>query len=220
MSLFPEVPQRYWIDPEDADSEGLVGVGGNLRPQTLLRAYREGVFPWFGAGDPILWWSPDPRAVFTYESFHISKRLARTLRSGKFQITVNYDFPAVIRGCAHRPEEGTWVTPDMMDAYIRLHRLGFAHSIESWQDGEIAGGVYGVAIGGFFAAESMFFKRTDGSKVALAALFDRLKTRGFELIDTQMVTEHTVSLGAHEIARRDYLKRLRSAVAKEDVSFV
>ena len=220
MSLFPEAPPRYWIDPADADAEGLVGVGGNLRPHTLLRAYREGVFPWYGEGDPILWWSPDPRAIFTFDSFHISKRLARTLRSGKFQITFDCDFPSVIRHCADRTDQGTWITPEMMDAYIRLHRLGFAHSVETWLDGELAGGLYGVAVGGFFAAESMFYRKTDGSKVALAALIHRLAERGFELMDTQMVTEHTHSMGAIEIPRREYLTRLALAVAKPNVSLV
>jgi leucyl/phenylalanyl-tRNA---protein transferase len=220
VSRYQESFHRHWINPEDADPEGLVGVGGNLSPSILLRAYREGVFPWYSEGDPILWWSPDPRAIFELDRFHISKRLARTLRSGKFQVTLNYDFPSVIRGCADRPLEGTWITPEVMDAYIRLHRLGFAHSVESWIDGELAGGVYGVAVGGLFAAESMFYLKTDGSKVALAGLVSRLRERGYELMDTQMVTEHTVRLGAIEISRGEYLSRLRKAIARTDLSFI
>jgi leucyl/phenylalanyl-tRNA--protein transferase len=201
-----------------ADSHGFVGRGGTLSPPCLLRAYCEGVFPWFSEGDPILWWSPDPRAIFDLSHFHISKRLGRTIRSGKFTVTYDADFPAVMRGCAYR-EEGTWVTESMMEAYERLHRLGHAHSVEAWRDGELAGGVYGVAIGAFFAAESMFHRVTDGSKVALSALVQRLRERDFDLMDTQFVTSHTQSMGAFEIPRADYLRRLKSAIAKTDVDF-
>jgi leucyl/phenylalanyl-tRNA---protein transferase len=184
-----------------------------------LRAYTEGVFPWFSDGDPILWWSPDPRAIFDLATgLHISRRLARTLRSGKFQVTFNRAFGRVIRACGDRPE-GTWITREMVSAYEDLHRLKFAHSVEAWQDGELAGGVYGVAINSFFAAESMFYRRTDGSKVALAALFDRLKARGFDLVDTQMLTEHTERLGAVEVPRDEYLKMLKRAVSKDGVRF-
>ena len=167
-SRYGDVP---WIPPAFADENGLVGVGGTLEPACLLRAYAEGVFPWFSEGDPILWWSPDPRAIFDiHAGLHIPRRLARTLRSGKFQVTFNQAFGHVIRACADRPE-GTWITREMVSAYEDLHRLRFAHSVEAWQDGELAGGVYGVAINAFFAAESMFYRRTDGSKVALAGLF-------------------------------------------------
>jgi leucyl/phenylalanyl-tRNA---protein transferase len=208
-----------WIPPTFADENGLVGVGGTLDPSCLLRAYTEGVFPWFSDGDPILWWSPDPRAIFDLRTgVHISRRLARTLRSGKFQVTFDRAFGRVIRACGDRPE-GTWITREMVSAYEDLHRLKFAHSVEAWQDGELAGGVYGVAINSFFAAESMFYRRTDGSKVALAALFDRLKARGFELVDTQMLTEHTERLGAVEVARDEYLKMLKRAVSKDGVRF-
>ncbi len=206
------------MPPEQADEDGFVGLGGDLDPPCLLRAYSEGVFPWFNEGDPILWWSPDPRAIFQLEDFHISRRLQRTIRSGKFQITFNRDFAAVIRSCADRAE-GTWITSSMIDAYERLHRMGHAHSAEAWQDSELAGGVYGVAIGGFFAAESMFFRKTDGSKVALAALVERLKLQGYELLDTQLVTAHTSSLGAIEIPRQAYLRRLRTAIRRRDVKF-
>jgi leucyl/phenylalanyl-tRNA--protein transferase len=215
IKLNPHVP---WVPPEQADEDGFVGLGGDLDPPCLLRAYSEGIFPWFNEGDPILWWSPDPRAIFQLEDFHISRRLRRTIRSGKFQITFNRDFAAVIRNCADRAE-GTWITSTMIDAYERLHRMGHAHSAEAWQDGELAGGVYGVAVGGFFAAESMFFRKTDGSKVALAALVERVKLRGYELLDTQLVTAHTSSLGAIEIPRQAYLRRLRTAIKRRDVKF-
>lgn len=208
-----------WIPPTFADENGLVGVGGTLDPSCLLRAYTEGVFPWFSDGDPILWWSPDPRAIFDLRGgLHVSRRLARTLRSGKFQVTFDRAFGRVIRACGDRPE-GTWITREMVSAYEDLHRLKFAHSVEAWQDGDLAGGVYGVAINSFFAAESMFYRRTDGSKIALAALFDRLKARGFELVDTQMLTEHTERLGAFEVPRNDYLKMLKRAVSKDGVRF-
>lgn len=216
LDRYADVP---WIPPAFADENGLVGVGGNLDPSCLLRAYTEGVFPWFSDGDPILWWSPDPRAIFDVRAgMHVSRRLARTIRSGKFAVTFNRAFGEVIRACGDRPE-GTWITRDMVSAYEDLHRLRFAHSAEAWQDGELAGGVYGVAINGFFAAESMFFRRTDASKVALVTLFDRLKTRGFELIDTQMLTEHTERLGAIEVRRERYLEMLRRAISKEGVRF-
>ncbi len=218
MNWFKQCPRVPWVPPEQADEDGFVGLGGNLSPPCLLRAYSEGIFPWYNEGDPILWWSPNPRVIFELEDFHISRRLARTIRSGRFEITFNRDFAAVIRGCAVRAE-GTWITRDMIAAYERLHELGHAHSVESWRDGELAGGVYGVAIGAFFAAESMFYRQTDGSKVALAALVDRLKVRGFELLDTQFVTEHTRMLGATQIARAQYLRRLRAAIGRTDVTF-
>jgi leucyl/phenylalanyl-tRNA---protein transferase len=208
-----------WIPPAFADENGLVGVGGTLEPACLLRAYAEGVFPWFSEGDPILWWSPDPRAIFNiHRGLHIPRRLARTLRSGKFAITFNRAFSDVIRACGDR-SEGTWITRDMISAYEDLHRLRFAHSVEAWQDGELAGGVYGVGVNGFFAAESMFFRRTDGSKAALVALFDRLTERGFELVDTQMLTEHTERLGAFEVSRERYLGMLKRAIARRGVRF-
>jgi leucyl/phenylalanyl-tRNA--protein transferase len=209
-----------WLPPEQADDYGLVGVGGDLEPDTLLRAYREGVFPWYGEGDPICWWSPDPRAVFEVGGVRRSRRLLRTIRSGKFRVTVDRDFAGVMAGCADRPDTGTWITPEMSAAYAELHRLGHAHSVEVWQDDELAGGVYGVALGAFFSGESMFHRRTDASKVALVHLDDRLRERGFVLFDVQMVTEHTVRLGAIEIPRADYLRRLREAVRRTDVSLV
>jgi leucyl/phenylalanyl-tRNA---protein transferase len=230
-----------WIPPELAEPDGFVGVGGDLTPRTLLRAYAEGVFPWFNDGDPILWWSPDPRGVIElhadarthpdatpgYGGLHVSKRLARTIRSGAFRVTVNQCFPIVMRACGECRPEGTWVTDDMLAAYTELHRLGHAHSVETWVktegglgEWELAGGTYGVSIGGLFAAESMFYRVTDGSKVALAALVQRLRERGFMLLDVQMKTEHTGRMGATEITRKEYLKRLRRAISVTGVSFV
>ncbi|VTS02529.1 leucyl phenylalanyl-trna--protein transferase : Leucyl/phenylalanyl-tRNA--protein transferase OS=Magnetococcus sp. (strain MC-1) GN=aat PE=3 SV=1: Leu_Phe_trans [Gemmata massiliana] len=231
-----------WIPPELAEPDGFVGVGGDLRPPTLLRAYADGVFPWFNEGDPILWWSPDPRGIIDlhvdsrthpdatpgYGGLHVSRRLARTIRSGKFRVTVNQCFETVMRACGECRPEGTWVTNDMLTGYAELHRLGHAHSLETWvraeREGpdvwELAGGTYGVSIGGLFAAESMFYRVTDGSKVALAALVSRLRERGFTLLDVQMKTDHTSTMGASEISRSEYLKRLRQAIGLSGVRFV
>src|SRR5581483_5296550 len=172
------MPRRLRLDPGAADARGLVAVGGDLRPETLLTAYRRGVFPWYEEGLPVCWWSPDPRAVLPINGLHVSRRLARTIRTGRFAVTVNRDFAGVIRGCANRAE-GTWITRDMVAAYERLHELGYAHSVEAWRDGALAGGVYGVAIGGLFSAESMFHRVSDASKAALVALVERLRARGF-----------------------------------------
>jgi leucyl/phenylalanyl-tRNA--protein transferase len=205
------VPQRLNFDPAAADANGLVAMGGDLQPSTLLRAYRNGVFPWYDASMPICWWSPDPRAIIPLDSLHISRRLVRTIRSGCFKISADRDFAGVIRGCTENREDGTWLIPEMIDAYERLHRLGHAHSVEVWADGNLAGGVYGVTIGGFFSAESMFHRRTDASKVALFGLVNRLSQLGFQLLDIQFITPHTARMGAIEIPRDEYLARLASA---------
>jgi leucyl/phenylalanyl-tRNA--protein transferase len=217
-----------WIPPELADPDGFVGLGGDLKPRTLLRAYAEGVFPWFNEDDPILWWSPDPRAIIELHThpdsplggLHVSRRLARTIRSGKFRVTVNRCFEEVMAACGEHREGGTWVTPDMLAAYREMNRIGHAHSIETWLGGELAGGVYGLAVGGLFAAESMFHRISDASKVALAALVSRLRERGFTLLDVQMTTPHTERMGARNISRTEYLRRLEGAVRQGDVSFV
>jgi len=198
--------------PEQANDIGLLAVGGDLLPATLLSAYKHGVFPWYDEGDPILWWSPDPRAIFELDGLHVSRRLRRTIRSGGFRVTINRDFAGVIRGCAEGREDGTWITPDMIDAYETLHRMSHAHSVEVWHGDSLAGGVYGVAIGGFFAGESMFTNVRDASKVALVHLVDRLRERGFQLFDIQFLTDHTKNLGAIEIPRVEYLRRLRRAL--------
>jgi leucyl/phenylalanyl-tRNA---protein transferase len=207
------------FDPENADEIGLVAAGGDLSPGLLLEAYRSGVFPWFGPDDPILWWSPDPRGIIELDGLHIPRRLQRTLRTGKFQHTINQAFDAVIRGCGDRPEAGSWITREMVAAYERLHALGHAHSLEVWAGDELAGGIYGVAVGGLFAGESMFTRIRDGSKVALVRLVEHLQARGFRLFDVQMVTEHTARFGACNISRAEYLKRLGEALAW-DVAFV
>ncbi|MBX7104385.1 MAG: leucyl/phenylalanyl-tRNA--protein transferase [Gemmataceae bacterium] len=207
-----------WVfDAESADEQGLVGIGADLEPETILAAYASGVFPtrfepYCDPEWPMFWWSPDPRAIIELDGFHISRRLARTIRSGRFRVTINVDFGGVMLGCADR-EEGTWITHDVVAAYTRLFELGHAHSVEVWQDAQLVGGTYGLAIGGLFAAESKFHRVSDASKIALAALVGRLKQRGFRLLDIQMVTPHTASLGAIEIPRSDYLRRLSEALA-------
>lgn len=209
---------RPWLLPEFASPEGIVGVGGDLRPGPLIDAYEAGIFPWFNPGDPIIWWSPDPRAIFDLQNFHVPRRLAATIKQKKFRITANTQFRAVMEGCAAEREEGTWVTAEMIDAYTVLHERGQAHSLEVWLGEELVGGIYGVAIGGFFAGESMFHRARDASKVALVSLLMRLRDRGFELFDTQIINDHTAQFGAVEIPRAEYLRRLAQAVRKP-VSF-
>jgi leucyl/phenylalanyl-tRNA--protein transferase len=199
------------LDPQRADAYGLVAMGGDLRPERLIEAYRNGIFPWFPEGSPVLWWSPDPRAIFELDGLRVSRRLARTVRSGRFTVTFNRDFDGVIRGCADRPE-GTWITAGMIEGYTALHHRGAAHSVEVWHEGRLAGGLYGVGLGGLFAGESMFTRVRDASKVALVHLAERLRTRGFQLFDIQYRTEHTGGLGAVEIPRAEYLSRLRRAL--------
>lgn len=208
-----------WQPPETGPGNVPLGIGGTLDSKTLLRAYSEGVFPWYSEGDPVLWWSPDPRGIFELDLFHVPRRLARTIRSGKFTTTVNTAFFDVMRECGEERDGGTWITDDMLSAYTQLHRKGHAHSVEVWHEGKLAGGIYGVAIGGLFAGESMFYRVTDASKVALVKLVERLKERGYLLFDVQMVTEHTATMGAVEIPRRDYLERLAQAVLRQDVIF-
>lgn len=212
------MPSFNFPNPSLADPDGLLAVGGDLEPETLLCAYKNGIFPWFDSDTPILWWCPDPRAILEFNNLYVSKRLARTLRGDKFQVTFNQDFDEVVKGCAYRPEEGTWITPEVAKAYGKFHQLGHAHSVEVWQNGSMVGGLYGVAIGGLFAGESMFSTVSDASKIALVALVDRLKQKGFQLFDLQIINDHTSMMGATEIPRDSYLARIKTAV-KLKVSF-
>ena len=210
----PAVPQ-YFPPAWQAEPEGLLCVGGTLQTDLLLDAYRHGIFPWPSDDEsPLFWWSPDPRAVIEYDTFHVSRRLARTITSGRFVVTCDSNFGGVIRGCAqeHSRHGGTWITPNMIVAYERLHKFGHAHSVEVWQNERLVGGTYGVSIGGLFAAESMFHRVTDASKVALAHLIRHLQARGYTLLDVQQWTPHTGRFGAIEIPRSQYLKRLATAV--------
>ncbi|MEY4393289.1 MAG: hypothetical protein RL595_538 [Planctomycetota bacterium] len=200
--------------PDFAQSDGLLAIGGDLSSNTLISAYSQGIFPWYDNSTPILWWSPDPRAIMQLDDIYISKRLARTIRQGKFKTTINQDFRGVMEGCAHRPYEGTWITPEVIGAYQNLHSMGYAHSVEAWLGERLVGGIYGVSIGGLFAGESMFHTETDAGKVALARLVEHLSAKGYELFDLQILNDHTASLGATEITRNDYLQRLKMAIAK------
>jgi leucyl/phenylalanyl-tRNA--protein transferase len=193
----------------------LLAVGGDLSSERLLLAYQLGIFPWYAEGQPILWWSPDPRLILEPEEFHISRRLHQTLKKGLFKVTFDRAFGSVIRACAtvrRRGQHGTWITPDMQRAYIHLHELGYAHSAESWLEGKLAGGIYGVSLGRCFFGESMFSIDSDASKVALAALVQKLKAWGFHMIDAQVTTQHLVSLGAREVSRGVFLRRLEAAL--------
>jgi leucyl/phenylalanyl-tRNA---protein transferase len=198
-------------DPNDSDDEGLLAVGGDLSPERLLFAYDSGVFPWYSAGVPPLWWSPNPRALMDRQRLHVSRSLRRTLRQGSFQVTFDKAFPEVISACASNREGGTWILPEMMLAYTQLHQLGHAHSFEVWQDGQLAGGLYGVRRGALFAAESMFHVVTDASKVALCVALDTLFRAGMQVFDVQFVTEHLATLGAYEVSRSQYLALLAPA---------
>jgi leucyl/phenylalanyl-tRNA--protein transferase len=206
---------RFFPPPTATTPEGLLCVGGQLSPDWLLDAYRHGIFPWpMWENEPVAWWSPDPRAIVELDGHHISRRLRRTLRSGRFQATIDRDFAGVIHACAESPGRhgNTWLTPGMISAYRQMHELGHAHSVEVWQDGRLAGGTYGIAVGGLFAAESMFFLVRDASKVALAYLVAHLHARGYQLLDIQQWTPHTGTMGAIEISRVQYLRRLARAV--------
>ena len=211
-----------WLDPRDdgqpfpppdralTEPDGLLAAGGNLSPRRLLRAYRQGIFPWYSTGQPILWWSPDPRLVLFPESVNISRSLRQTLKKGRFTLTADTAFSATIAACAapRAGQAGTWITPEMNRAYCRLHRLGHAHSIETWHGNELVGGLYGVAVGQVFFGESMFSAMSDASKVALATLATQLRRWGFALIDCQVRTEHLARMGAVEIARATFLQLL------------
>jgi len=200
------------------EPNGLLAAGGDLSPRRLLKAYAHGIFPWFSEGDPILWWSPDPRMVLFPDELNVSRSLAKRLRNGAHEVRFDTVFDEVVKACAaprtlpNNEESGTWIVPAMQNAYGRLHRMGYAHSVETWIDGELAGGLYGVAIGRMFYGESMFSRKSDASKIALAHLVERLKKEGFGMIDCQMETEHLASLGARPIARAEFARRLEELV--------
>ena len=196
--------------------EGLLAVGGDLHPERLLEAYRHGIFPWYDEDQPILWWSPDPRTVLFPDKLHISRSLKRSLRPSLFNVTLDRCFRDVMQQCAgprpQYPDGGTWITAEMLDAYTLLHKQGYAHSVETWQDGKLVGGLYGVALGGAFFAESMFTRVPDASKVGLVSLVRQLQAWGFRLMDCQQSSPHVMRFGAEEIPRRDFLDHLATAL--------
>jgi len=215
MPIYRLVDEPIFPPPDYADPSGLLAVGGDLSNERLIEAYRLGIFPWYSEDQPILWWSPDPRLILDLNDFKVSRSLRKTLKKEVFQVTFDRAFEEVIRACASVPREaqnGTWITDEMEKAYIKLHGLGYAHSVESWFGGKLAGGLYGVSLGKCFFGESMFHLKADASKVALATLVEKLKSWEFHFIDSQMTTEHMLSLGAKELPRRIFLKRLQLAL--------
>jgi leucyl/phenylalanyl-tRNA--protein transferase len=196
------------------EPNGLLAAGGDLSPERLLEAYRHGIFPWFSPGDPILWWSPDPRMVLFPSELKVSRSLAKVLRNRPYEVRFDTAFREVMMACAEprKDQEGTWITPFMVEAYTRLHELGFAHSVEVWIDDRLAGGLYGVAIGRMFYGESMFSRERDTSKIAFVYLVRQLELWNYGMIDCQMKTSHLASLGAREIPRQDFLARLSSLI--------
>ncbi len=218
MTIYRLFEEPIFPDPEEADPDGLLAVGGDLSPERLLTAYSNGIFPWYSEDSPILWWSTSPRLVLLPHEFHMPRSLRRVLNKGTFTFTLDEAFSSVIKECANasRPDQdGTWIVDEMVEAYILLHDLGYAHSVEAWQDGELVGGLYGISLGSAFFGESMFFKVPDASKAAFAVLVNQLKAWDFTLIDCQQTTEHLLRFGAKEVQRFRYLAMLREA---QDVS--
>jgi leucyl/phenylalanyl-tRNA--protein transferase len=189
---------------------GLLAAGGDLTPERLLSAYRQGIFPWFSEGEPTLWWSPNPRMVLYPKEFHPSRSLLKTLRNGDYEVRIDHDFSAVIASCAapREGQAGTWINAEMVEAYERLHSLGYAHSFETWRAGKLVGGLYGVAMGGIFFGESMFSRRTDASKIAFSHLVAHLLLNDFHVLDCQMHTDHLSHLKAREIPRKEFLQEV------------
>ena len=202
-------------DPRRAPAEGLLAYGGDLNPNRILKAYRMGIFPWYSEGDPILWWSPDPRLILEPDKLKVSKSFRRVLRNADYRVTFDNDFEGVIRACATTPrfgQDGTWLIDEMQEAYTTLHHMGFAHSVEVYMDDKLVGGLYGIAMGGVFFGESMFSHKPNGSKIALKALSDVLSERGYDFVDCQVVTEHLVNMGADIISRDEFLDRLEMSL--------
>ncbi|MYC40350.1 MAG: leucyl/phenylalanyl-tRNA--protein transferase [Candidatus Dadabacteria bacterium] len=205
-------------DPSEAEPGGLLAVGGDLSPERLLLAYENGIFPWYSEEDPILWFSPDPRMIFLPGDFKFSKTLLKTVSSGKFSVRADTDFAAVVENCAQvqrKGQSGTWITEEMKAAYGKLHELGYAHSLETYLDGKLVGGLYGVSLGGAFFGESMFHLETDASKVALFHLTRKCWESGFDFIDSQVPTDHMRTLGGREISRKEFLSALESSLEKK-----
>src|SRR5574341_1173838 len=215
MPVYQLTDALLFPDPERANPRGLLAVGGDLRIERLLLAYRLGIFPWYGPGEPILWWSPPKRCVIEPTRFHASRSLQRIVRQERFTVTFDEAFRQVIRACAETriaQGEGTWITPEMIDAYCALHEAGFAHSAEAWWEGQLAGGIYGISLGRAFFGESMFAQVSNASKVAFLLLAQQLVQWEFSLIDCQITNPHLVRLGAYEVTRREFLRRLSESL--------
>jgi leucyl/phenylalanyl-tRNA--protein transferase len=220
QSSLPYFDENTYVEfppVDEANEYGIVAAEGNLSPGMLLSAYRQGIFPWYDEENPILWWSPDPRFVLFPEELHVSKSMRRLLRRAEYRTTVDEHFPEVIRRCAETPrrhEAGTWILEEMVEAYNRLHELGYAHSVEVWHHGELAGGLYGVSLGSMFFGESMFTRRSNASKYGFILLVEALRERGFGCVDCQVYTDHLASLGAREIPREEYLDLLARSLTE------
>ncbi len=216
--LFPRLSEHERIrfpDPSTSDEHGILCAGGNLSPGVLLSAYSQGIFPWFSEEEPILWWSPDPRFVLFPGEIRVSESMRKVLRKGIVTLSLDTDFRGVIESCASVPrrgQDGTWITREMVEAYVRLHELGYAHSVEARVEGKLAGGLYGVSLGRLFCGESMFSRFPNASKAALIALAWRLKDEGFPVIDSQVRTDHVASLGGRDIPRSEYLSIVERAI--------
>jgi leucyl/phenylalanyl-tRNA--protein transferase len=207
-------------NPRHASDEGLLAFGGDLSTTRILKAYRKGIFPWYNADDPILWWSPNPRALLFARNFKVSKSFAKTIKSGLFEVKFDHDFSSVIKACATTPREGqhgTWILPEIQEAYKELHEMGYAHSVESYIDGKLVGGLYGISMGKAFFGESMFSWHSDASKIALRALSEVLEKNGYDFVDCQLPTDHLMSLGATEVNRDDFLDLLKVTLQKPSI---
>jgi leucyl/phenylalanyl-tRNA--protein transferase len=207
MPVFRLPDEHIFPDPQLAEPDGLLAVGGDLGPARLLAAYQQGIFPWYSEGEPLLWWSPVPRLILLPEEFHLPKRLARTLRKKVFEVRADTSFAEVISSCAairRDNGEGTWITQKMQEAYIHLHELGFAHSVESWCEGELVGGLYGVCLDRIFFGESMFSRKSDASKVAFATLMNNSEQLNIRAVDCQMTTQHLLRFGSREVSREEF----------------
>lgn len=216
MSVYYLSPSPVFPAPQNADPDGLLAVGGDLSLQRLLAAYENGIFPWYNENSPILWWSPTPRLILKPIDLHISRSLRRLINKNPFKITMDTDFSSVIHACAYTRRAdglGTWLVPEMIRAYIKLHRLGFAHSVEAWQDNKLAGGVYGLSLGRAFFGESMFYRTPGASKVALIYLVQALQAWGFDFLDCQQTTRHMLRFGAYEVCRGVFLHLLQKSLA-------
>lgn len=217
MPIFLLGEKPIFPPAELANRDGIIAVGGDLSPERLINAYAAGIFPWYSESDPIIWWSPDPRLVMFPGEVHVSRSMKRLLKRNPFQLTSDRDFAGVIAGCRkfrqHQP--GTWITPEIAEAYTRLHQLGFAHSVEVWQGKQLVGGLYGISLGKCFFGESMFSEAANASKLAFIKLSEKLFDQGFPFIDCQIPSPHLKTLGAREIPRKDYLKLLEEALKHE-----
>lgn len=223
MSVYQLISEPVFPDPSEADDDGLIAIGGDLSPQRLLNAYANGIFPWFSEGDPILWWSPNPRIVLFPEEFRVSNSLKRVIKNSTFEIRIDTCFSQVVKKCASVPrkeQDGTWITKGMLQAYLHLHQLGYAHSFEAFKEGQLVGGLYGVSLGRAFFGESMFSELSNASKVALAALVDFCLQHDFLFIDAQVETAHLKSLGASVIARDIFLELLNTALKNPTIKGV